>query len=145
MTIEKTLDTVRLFYIGGIVDSLLHFQKHGVLKAVAEDKRNAGLARGPMQVRKLGISDPRHVFLKTAELFACASWTITEEGDGFVAEARSCRLCAMCKKAQAPSPCFMYCLDPLRGMLKALDPTLEFSMVETLWNGERCRVKIGGK
>ena len=145
MTIEKKLDTVRLFYIGGIVDSLLHFQKQGVLAAVAEDKRNSVMARGPMQVRQLGIEDLKDVFLKTAELFDCAAWTIEEEEDGFVAEARTCRLCDMCKKAQAPNPCFMYCLDPLRGMLKALDPTKEFSVIETLWSGEQCKVKIAGK
>jgi hypothetical protein len=49
---------------------------------------------------------------------------------------------SIAKKMNAPAPCSLYCLDPMEGMVKGLDPQADFSVEETLWNGEKCRVRV---
>ena len=41
----------------------------------------------------------------------------------------------------AGNPCRLYCLDPFEGMVKGLDPNATFIVKETLFKGQRCRVR----
>jgi hypothetical protein len=58
-----------------------------------------------------------------------------------VAEARACKLCAIAREMNAPVLCTPYCLDPMEGMVKRLNPGAEYAAEETLWEGVSCRVR----
>lgn len=60
-----------------------------------------------------------------------------------MAETKACKLCALAKKMGAGSPCNIYCLNPMKAMVKALDEDYSFKIEETLFNeGKKCCVKI---
>ncbi len=61
----------------------------------------------------------------------------------FTATARTCLLCALVKKAGGPSPCRLYCLDPIEAMVRGLDADGRFDVEETLYDGAECRVRVG--
>lgn len=98
---------------------------------------------GKTKAAQFGITRPEEVFCRLTEIFGCARWEITAEAGGFAAETKSCKLCAIAKSIGAPGPCDLYCLDPMEGMVKGLAPELQFAVVETLWDGSKCRVEIG--
>jgi hypothetical protein len=50
----------------------------------------------------------------------------------------------MVKKAGGPSPCRLYCLDPLEAMGKGLAAGAGFDVEETLYDGGQCRVRVSG-
>jgi len=68
------------------------------------------------------------------------------EGDGpageFIATARRCLLCGLVKKAGGPSPCRLFCLDPIEGLVRGPAPDAEFDVRETLFEGSECRVRV---
>jgi hypothetical protein len=48
----------------------------------------------------------------------------------------------MAKKMQGASPCKVYCLNPMEGMVKGVAPDAEFEVLETLWDDKKCRVRV---
>jgi hypothetical protein len=50
-------------------------------------------------------------------------------------------LCSLAKKAGAPSPCRLFCLDPLEGLVQGVRPGAGFGVAETVYDGERCSVR----
>ena len=61
---------------------------------------------------------------------------------GFVATASRCLLCALVKQMGGPSPCRLFCLDPIEGMLVGLAPDAAVRVQETLYDGGACRVRV---
>ena len=59
---------------------------------------------------------------------------------GFSAESSSCILCGLAKKRKAPSPCMLYCLDPMEGLVKGVEPNAGFSVEDTLWHGKNAKL-----
>lgn len=53
-----------------------------------------------------------------------------------------CMFCAMAKKMGAQSPCNIYCMDPMEGMIKGIAQGLTYDVLETLWSGSRCKVEV---
>jgi hypothetical protein len=51
-------------------------------------------------------------------------------------------LCAMAKRLGAQSPCNVYCLDPMEGMVRGLNEKAVVTVEETLYHGAQCRVRI---
>jgi hypothetical protein len=142
MDTHKTLQLVQLTYAAALADATAQFAKEGVLERVIERKRAEQMATGKMKAAQFGVSTPQEVFTRLGETFDCARWAISHEDGGFTAEARACKLCAIAKKMNAPAPCALYCLDPMEGMVKGLNPQADFHVEETLWKGERCRVRV---
>ncbi|MCX6000744.1 MAG: hypothetical protein NTU41_14495, partial [Chloroflexi bacterium] len=104
--------------------------------------RKEQMLTGKARADQFGVSRPEEVFRTLSEVFDCARWEIVNEAWGFSAEAKACKLCALARRMGASSPCHIYCLDPMEGMVKGLAPDLEFTVRETLWTGPKCWVEI---
>jgi hypothetical protein len=141
----KHIQFLQTAYAGALADAVLQFGKEGVLAGITARKRQENISSGKIRAGQFGITKAEEVFLKLAELFGCASWNISSNSDGFVARTNACRLCAIAKKIGAPSPCHLYCLDPMEGMVKALKGDADFAVEETLWEGSKCSVLVNLK
>lgn len=129
-------------YVHVLIDSILNYQKHGILNDVIKEKEEIQMMTGKMQVQNFGITKVEEVFTKLSETFNCAKWEINETEDGLEMISKSCKLCDCAKKMNAESPCHVYCLNPMKGMVRGLDDQLEFEVKETLYGGDKCRILI---
>jgi hypothetical protein len=144
MDSNKQVQILQIAYAGVLADAVLQFSKEGVLAGVSERKRQEQFSSGKLRAAQFGITKPEEVFLKLAEIFGCAQWEIVKDTEnGFVAQSSSCRLCAIAKKMGAPSPCHLYCLDPMEGIVKAVQSDGTYTVEETLWENKQCRVRVG--
>jgi len=144
-TVEK-YQMLKSIYAGALADAVLRLGREGVLERVTRQKRTEQLAGGKIRAAQFGIASPQEVFTKLAELMGCADWTIETNGeDGFTATASRCMLCALTKKLGTQSPCRIYCLDPMEGMVKGLDQDANFDIKATLFDDTQCRVVITRK
>jgi hypothetical protein len=137
---------LQAIYAGALADSVMRLGGEGVLGKVTEDKRAEQLANGKARAAQLGISNTEEVFTKLSDLMGCADWSIegAEDGKGFAASASRCLLCAMAKRLGAQSPCHIFCLDPMEGMVKGLSENADFEVQSTLYEGSPCRVVVRG-
>jgi hypothetical protein len=143
-SIEK-VQILQMAYAGALADTVLQLSKEGVLENVTSRKRQEQINTSKMRAAQFAITKPEEVFLKLSEIFGCASWEIiSNTNGGFTAQTRSCKLCAIAKKIGAPSPCRLYCLDPMEGLIKAVKNDAVYTVEETLWDGSKCSVKVGG-
>lgn len=145
MNTETRVKILENAYIGILVDSIYHYSKQGVLDNVIEDKKKIQMLMGKDQCVKFGITKPEDVFNVLSGAFNCAKWEFEHNDNGFEAKAKACKLCAFAKKVGIESPCYLYCLNPMEGMVKGLDATLDYEASETLWDGKECRVKVINK
>jgi hypothetical protein len=145
MDTTKQIQMLQMAYAGALADTVLQFGKEGVLQQVTERKRLEQLATGKIRLGAFGITKPEDVFLNLSEIFGCAQWEITDRtAEGFVARSSTCKLCAVAKRIGAPSPCRLYCLDPMEGLVKAVKPDAGYMVEETLWEGKKCVVRVNG-
>lgn len=142
---EKKIKLLQMFYAGALADNVLRLEKEGILEKVAEQKRQEQLLGGKTRAAQLGMQQPRQVFEVLPELFGCADWAAEDTDDGFQAKATRCMLCALCKKMGTASPCHIYCLDAMEGMVKGLDEAASYDVVSTLWDQDQCQVIIATK
>lgn len=142
MELENKVKMLQMVYVGALVDSLRWYTKEGILEKVTEEKRKEQVVTGKQRLNQFGISEPEQVFLKLSEVFNCASWKINHEGSHFSAEARNCMLCIAAKKFMTGKPCNIYCLDHMEAMTKAINPTIQFEVQETLWDGDKCKIEV---
>ena len=145
METSEKVKILQAIYAGALADSVLRLGNEGVLEKVTQQKRKEQLAGGKARAVQMGMTKPEEVFIKLSDLMGCADWTVApnDEENGFTATASRCMLCAIAKKMGAQSPCRMYCLDPMEGMIKGLDENAEFDVHSTLYDGEKCRIVIG--
>jgi hypothetical protein len=139
---DKNIQLLQLTYAAVLADATAQFAKENVLQNVIQRKKAEQMATGKMKAEQFGITSPQAVFTRLAEVFNCAVWKIESSGQGFVAETTTCKLCAIAKKINTPAPCHLYCLDPMEGMVKGLNPHVTFTVEETLWEGKKCKVLI---
>jgi hypothetical protein len=139
---EKDIQLLQLTYAAVLADATAQFAKENILQNVTQRKKAEQMATGKMKAEQFGITSPEAVFTRLAEVFNCAVWEIRNAEEKFVAETKTCKLCAIAKKINAPAPCYLYCLDPMEGMVKGLNPHASFAVEETLWDGEKCRVLV---
>lgn len=142
MESEKKIKMLQMFYAGALADAVLRLGREGVLEKVAADKRQEQLANGKGRAAQLGIQSPQAVFEVLPEIFGCANWKAEETDSGFEATATNCMLCALSKRLGTQSPCGIYCLDAMEGMVKGLDEKAEYEVVSTLWDGDKCQVTV---
>jgi len=141
---DKQIQLLQLTYAHVLADATRQFGQEGVLERVAARKRQEQLATGSTKAAQFGITSAEQVFTRLSAFFRCASWQVTPHDGGFAAETASCVLAGLARKMDAPSPCRLYCLDPMEGMVKGLNPEAEFRVQETLWDGGKCRVEVKG-
>ena len=142
MDTEKRVQILELAYAGALVDSVRWLKNEGILEKVTEQKKKEQFAIGKQQAERFGIQKPEEVFLKLSEIFNCASWEILNKEMGFTAVSKVCKLCALAKRMGTDSPCRIYCLNPMEGMVKGIDPAKEFNVGETLWDGGKCSIEV---
>lgn len=142
MNTEMRLKILENAYIGALVDSIYNYSKQGVLDKVTQDKKKVQMLMGKNHADQFGITKPEDVFTVLSKIFNCTSWEIEHEDNGFEAKAKSCKLCAFAKKVGTESPCDIYCLNPMEGMIKGINDKLNFKTSETLWNGKECKVQV---
>jgi len=139
---EKKIKVLQMFYAGVLADAVFRMGKEGILDQVTEEKRKEQMSTGQLRASQLGVNNVDEVFTKLSEIFACANWRVEKSDEGFTAEATSCMLCSMAKKLGSASPCRIYCLDAMEGMVKGINPQAGFYVKETLWEGKKCRVDL---
>lgn len=139
---EKKVKLLQMIYAGVLADSVLRYGKAGILESVTAQKRQEQMLTGKIRATQFGIQTADQVFTALSDLFACADWKITRTDNGFTATAQNCMLCGICKKLGTESPCRIYCLDAMEGMIKGIDPNAEFNVSETLYTGEKCMVEV---
>jgi hypothetical protein len=142
MDSSKHIQFLQTAYAGALADAALQYGKEGILAGITDRKRQENIGYGKVRAAQFGIAKPEEVFLRLEELFGCASWTITNDSSGFAARTNGCKLCAIAKKTGAPSPCHLFCLDPMEGMVKGLNGNAEFIVKETLWEGTGCSIVV---
>ncbi|MHB1154447.1 MAG: L-2-amino-thiazoline-4-carboxylic acid hydrolase [Eubacteriales bacterium] len=147
MECAEKVKTLQMIYAGALADSVLRFDSEGVLEKVTQKKRTEQLLDGKIRAAQMGITKQDDVFLKLSDLMGCADWKITynEDGTGFTSTASRCMLCTIAKKMGTKSPCHIYCLDPMEGMVKGLDEKTNFSIENTLFDGTQCCVKVSAE
>ena len=144
MEAMEKVRVLQAIYAGALADSVLRLGSEGVLEKVTQQKRAEQLLGGKARAAQLGFEDAEEVFTKLSDLMGCANWTVSENknGEGFTATASRCMLCAMAKKMKTQSPCRIYCLDPMEGMVKGLEENTSFDVQSTLYEGPQCRVIV---
>lgn len=142
MQMEQKVRTLQAVYAGALADAVLRLGSEGVLEKVTQQKRMEQLAGGKMRAAQLGIQNSAEVFTKLSELMGCADWNVVPLKNGFTAAASQCMLCAFAKKTGTFSPCRIYCLDPMEGMVKGLYENAAFDVQSTLFEGSQCRVAV---
>jgi hypothetical protein len=143
MDTQQHLRLLQITYAAQLADAVRQYGQAGILDRVTDEKREERRRSALAQAAQLGITTPEAAFTVSAELFGCADWTVTETGIGsFDASATRCLLCAMVKKAGGPSPCRIFCLDPIEAMVQGLRPDARVETLETLFDGERCRMSV---
>ncbi len=146
MEASEKVKVLQAVYAGALADAVLRMGGEGVLEKVTRQKRGEQLLLGRARAAQMGMGSPEEVFTKLSDLMGCADWAVTpdENGDGFAASASRCMLCMMAKKAGAQSPCHIYCLDPMEGMVRGLNQDAGFDVLSTLYEGPSCRVAVTG-
>ncbi len=139
---DNILHLLQLSIVGVLADTVFQLGKEGIIEKVTERKKKEQMLSGKKNAEFYGMASAEGVFNRLSEIFNCANWKIQREATGFSAEASTCRLYSLAKKRGAPSPCNIYCLNPLEGMIKGLNRNLQFNVKETLWEGKRCRIKV---
>jgi hypothetical protein len=144
MNEQNQTRTLQLFYAGLMVDAAANFEHFGVVEQVREKKAREQAVAAPAQLAQLGIRSPRELFERFTGIFGCARWELAElEGGAVQAETPSCLACAIAKKRGGGKPCELYCINPFRGLARALDPARELEVEETLWEGgQRCLFRL---
>ena len=144
MEANEKVRVLQAIYAGALADSVLRLGNEGVLEKVTEQKRAEQLAGGKARAAQLGITSAEEVSTKLSDLMGCADWKVSAngKGKGFTAQASRCMLCAFAKKMGAQSPCRIYCLDPMEGMVKALDAHKDYRAESTLFEGGECRIVV---
>lgn len=132
-------------YAGALADMVLRVGREGVLDKVTADKKAELAQTAALRVKQMNVQKPEDVIVNTSALFGCANWTVTERDGGFSAEATQCMLCAIARRLGAPSPCRIYCLDPMEAMIRAADPSLDVRTEGTLYDGPSCRLEAARK
>lgn len=142
MNNEVKLKVLQNIYANVLAESVYYFENGDNITLVEKEKRERNMKMGKILVEQFTMNTPKDVFRWSAEIFDCADWEVNEKEKITTATVKGCRLCNYAKKLGAKSPCKIYCLNPMEGMVKGIDSEFKFEVLETLWNGEKCTVKI---
>ena len=142
MTNEQHLSILRSLFTRLQAETMFRYAKAGILNDIEGDRIKLSLASGENSAQMLGVTRPEEAFTKPAAIVDCASWEISSNKNGLIAICVDCKLAAMCKKLETPSPCRMYCMSAIEGMIKGIAPQSEFNVHSTLWNSPSCKVEV---
>lgn len=142
---EKELKTLQLFYASVLADSVFYYNNAGILNMVTEKKAKQQELTAASQLKQLNINSPEELFEFFSRVFGCIQWQTETTEEGLVARGKHCLLCSIAKKMQTAQPCFIYCINPFRSMMNALNNGHHLSVEQTLWDGDICEFKVAPK
>jgi len=142
MELEKKTTILENTYAAVLAEAVTIFTKFGILDKVTAIKAQNAAKSAKMQVNSFGIRSPEDVFQNLARVFNCANWQIEYCEQGFTAKATACKLCGLTKRMGGDSPCDIYCLNPMKSMVKVIAPEKQFVVESTLWEHDCCEVKV---
>ena len=142
MTNEQKLSAVRRLFTTLQAETISRYSKAGIFADIERERIELSLALGENNAKMLGVTKPEEAFTIPSAIVDCALWDISSNGNCLKAISSGCKLAAMCKKLEAPSPCRMYCLSAIEGMIKALKPAALFTVKSTLWSGTNCTIVV---
>lgn len=142
MKTEEKLQIMRNLYTGLQAETILMYEKAGVLESIEKEKRELNLKNGKGNCVFLGIENIKDTFLKPSEIVKCAQWELDEGQNKLTAVCRGCKLALMCKNMNLKSPCRLYCLNPIEGMIKSIKPDALFSVESTLIGADKCKIEV---
>jgi len=144
LTLEQKLKTIQLGYAAALADSIIRYGNEGILEKVAEQKRSEQMRNCSLLAARFGVTEPKQAIEKTRDTYGCANFICTDTEDGFEAIATSCLLCSISKQMGGRfSPCRIHCLSPMEALIKGVSPNSNFNMLSTLWESDRCVIKVG--
>ena len=136
------MNQLQMIYATSLVDSLRMYDKHQITKSVTSQKHQEQLFMGAQKAKQMQLGNETDVFTTLTSLFGCAEWQTEEKDNTLIATNSKCFLCAMSKKMNTSSPCNLYCLDPILGLIKGINPENIMTVESTLYDGNNCTVKI---
>lgn len=139
---EGKMNKLQMVYAASLIDSLRMYDQFGITDDVIEKKYKEQLIMGKHKLSQLQIENKAEVFTKLKDLFGCANWEISKSKNKLTASATNCMLCSFAKKANVSAPCNLFCLDPMEGLIKGLDPSSTYQVNSTLWNDNKCIVEV---
>jgi hypothetical protein len=147
MEIEKRLVILQNTYAASVAETVNTYERLKVLGTVVERRKERQAQTAPYLNQQLGIKSIEEVFYTLSEIYGCANWSVDKTGDGYVATATSCKLCALSKKMGGANPCNGWCLDPMIAMITALGKADVGNIVveSTLMKEDCCKVLISIK
>ncbi len=139
---QMKINTLRQVILIQAVEALRNYTEQGVLDKVIADKQKRDIRDGANRAKLFGITKPEQILALNSELYDCAVWDIKNDGEDVVAVADSCKMCTMVKDAGLPSPCALFCINPVDGVVRGVTGNYKLKVEETLWNGDCCRFRI---
>jgi hypothetical protein len=138
METEKRLKMLQLFYAGVLADSVKRYSEAGLLSSVEAQKEKEQKMAAKGQLAQLQITTPAEIFRLYSEVFGCIPWNISENETRLTARGYSCLLCAIAKKMDLSKPCHIYCINPVRAQIEALEGGYGLKVASTLWESDSC-------
>jgi hypothetical protein len=142
METEKRLKLLQLFYAGVLADSVSNYENFGITDKVTFKKAAEQEIMAKGQLVQLGFKTPEDLFRGFSEVFGCIEWRINKNEKDFFAEGNACLLCAISKRMNSAKPCNIYCINPIRSLLKNLNPPVRLDVKQTLWESDRCMFSL---
>jgi hypothetical protein len=145
--IEKRLAILQNTYAASVAEAVNTYDRLKALEAIVERRKERQAQTAPYMNQQLGIENVEDVFYRLSEIYGCANWEVEKTGDGYVATATSCKLCALSKKMGGANPCNGWCLDPMIAMLSAavkIDSG-HITVESTLMKSDKCKMLINTK
>lgn len=138
----QDLKTLQLFYASALADSVSHYNNAGILSIITEKKAVQQALTAASQLKQLKINTPEQLFELFSRVFGCIQWDVKTKSDEVIAAGNHCLLCRLAKKMQTVQPCFIYCINPLKALLNAMEPSYKLVVEHTLWDGKNCEFKV---
>ncbi len=127
------------------LEALRNYNNHGILNQVTRENRERDLAGGAAKAASFGFTRPEDILEFDLNVIDCAKWSIQKKTSETIAITKHCKLCNMAKDQELPSPCALFCINPVRGIVEGVEGNYRLDVEETLWNGDCCRFKISKK
>jgi len=144
MEMEKRLMVLQNTYAAAVAEAVNTYEKLGVLETIVARRKERQAQNASYLNQQMGIRDIEDVFATLSEIYGCANWSVQKTGDGYIATATFCKLCALAKKMGGANPCNGWCLDPMIAMLAdagRIDSD-KITVIRTLLKDDCCEVAI---
>lgn len=142
MDSEQNVGILRSLFVSMAADATLRLGNEGLIEKVRNEKRKNQLMIGKANAALFKVKTPEESFKNSKEVLNCANWDVISTEVGFVAEATSCKLCALAKSYGAQSPCGIYCIDIHESIIKSIESNATLYVKDTLWGGKKCIVEV---